>query len=186
MEYKSNRVDPEVFAHRLEELLAEWGHPFLVVESNNHGILTLAVLAKIYPGSRLYSGDMTHTSSEEKQLLQLGQRTNLRTKPLMIGSLRTALVSGLKIYSTILKMQLSTFIEHDDGKLSAQSGCDDDTVIAMACAVKGINHAAMIATSERSVRESSRSKDPFSLEHILGEMQGNLEGFPIKPQHSIN
>ncbi len=58
----------------------------------------------------------------------------------MLTSLRKALRHNLKIYSSQLRAELSTFVQKDGGSLEAQEGCYDDRVIAMALAVTGYKH----------------------------------------------
>jgi hypothetical protein len=181
-EYTSNRVDPELFAHKVAGLGRRFNMAFSTIEQNNHGILTLAILVKIYPRLKIRSDPATKTNTEEKRLFNLGYRTTGRNKPLMIGNLRTLLASEWTIHSPLLKNQLSTFIETDGGKLEAQQGCEDDTVIAAACAASGRNKASMLAAAEKRVVEIA-IEDPFSLDAIIKELSGRGSEWPIAPQH---
>lgn len=181
-EYINNRIDPEQFGLRLRDYCSLFGLPYLVVENNNHGILTLSVLDKIYPRSKLHHHASSTTTEEERKLLDLGYTTSKRNKPLMIGRLRTDLAGGLKIYSSILRSQLSTFIEHEGGKLAAQDDCEDDTVMAAACARLAVNPAALIVDSARLARQEKLRQHPFSLDSIVSEMRKKGERFPIRSQ----
>ncbi|MHC4139657.1 MAG: hypothetical protein ACYSR1_07375, partial [Planctomycetota bacterium] len=176
-EWTSNRIDPETFASKIAEIGEKWGGLYCVVENNNHGILTLSVLDKIYPSYLIHMDPSTITSQEEKQLFHLGYRTTGRTKPLMIGRLRTLLARELMIHSPLLRAELSTFIEKEDGKMGAQDGCMDDTVMALACAAVGINNAAMYASKDTVQVEV---EDPFDFETIIRELQGRAQGCPIR------
>ena len=106
----------------------------------------------------------------------------------MIGRLRSILAQdkgqgGLTIFSPVLRDQLSTFIEHSNGRMGAQDGCEDDCVMALACAVTGVNRAAMIAES-RKVKTIRETHDPFSFDTILKEMRGAGQDFPIRDINS--
>ena len=177
-EYMTDRIDPEEFGHKLAELGRKYNKCYTVVEQNNHGILTLATLNKLYPKGRIHR-TQGKANTEENQLFKLGFRTTLRTKPLMIGGLRTVLAHEWTIHSSVLKAQLSTFVE-EDGKLGAQQGCDDDAVIAAACAAAGRIKAAM----RQPAKTPSRTVDPLLFDAIVDELTGNRGDFPIAPQHS--
>ena len=184
LEYTNNKLDPEAFAYKCESILKSFGNPYLVVESNNHGILTLAILNKIYPSNMIYRTPSSGNSVEERRLHNLGYRTTVRSKPLMIGRLRSVLAheksqGGLTVFSPLLRDQLSTFIEHSNGKMGAQDGCDDDCVMALACAVTGINQAALFAESAR-YKAPVEVIDPFSFDTVIKEMRRGGERFPVR------
>jgi len=63
--------------------------------------------------------------------------------------------------------------------MAAQGGCDDDCVMALACAATGINNASMIAAAGKP-SPAQREYGPFTFNTILKEMQGNRDGFPVK------
>lgn len=179
-EYRSNGVDPEEFAYKVQQVGSMF-NAYLTVEQNNHGILTLAVLEKIYP-SYLISQEGALTNSEERALFNLGHRTTQRNKPLMIGNLRAALAKTLTVYSPILFMELSTFIEDpDSGKLGAQDGCHDDTVMAIACAESGRNRAGILC--KPTVKREQRSHNPFSFDAIMESFKNRGRLYPIPPQN---
>lgn len=183
-EYRHNKIDPEAFGELIYQVGADWGFPYVVPESNNHGVLTAAVLRNLYPPGKMYIEPLP-SSTEEAVLLHLGKRTSSHTKPLIIGRLRTDLAhSELVIHSQILNAELSTFIEDDSGKLGAQSGCHDDTVIALAMANYGKERAALDAEYTKGATHTSFITDPFSLDEIIKEMSGKGRRFPIAPQLS--
>ena len=181
-EYASNRIDPEAFAGKIADIGKAFNEAYAVVEQNNHGILTVSALSKLYPSGRIHRDKSTTTTSAERQLFSLGLRTTQRNKPLMIGNLRTKLVEQWSIHSPLLRTQLSTFIEDESGKLGAQEGCFDDLVIASACAATGWNRAAMEAGS-KVVEKVGQYDNPFLLDNIIKEMTGRGRDFPIGPQN---
>ena len=102
--------------------------------------------------------------------MRMGFRTTSRTKPIIVGKLRTALASDVIIHSPILKGELDTFIEHEDGTLGAQDGAKDDRVMAAAMAVYGMESAAIFSGDGRApVMEMAvgAEPDPFVLDNIL-------------------
>lgn len=163
-EFITNALDPDVFSKKILEIGEKFNFPYAVVEANNHGILTLDRLRHSYPFGRLYS-QPNSGNTEEKRITGYGYRTTARNKPLMIGKLRSALATEWTIHSPLLRMQLSTFIETENGRLQAQDGCFDDAVMAAACAVMGRERAALVYTEP--IFEESKIVDPFSFEGIV-------------------
>lgn len=180
-EYVNDRIDPEAFAPKIAEISKHFNNALAVVEQNNHGILTLSALKKIYPGALIFSDPRGKTSSEEQALFKLGYRTTSRSRPLMIGRLRTKLAHEWTIHSPLLRDQLSTFIENDSGKLEAQDGCHDDLVIAAACAATGENRA-FVAAGPKFIALDPMD-DPFSLDSILHQLKQRGFHYPIAYQH---
>ena len=181
-EYCSNRIDPEAFAYKIAEVGRKFNEAYTVVEQNNHGILTLSALSKVYSHGKIHQDDSLSTTSEERQLFGLGYRTTQRNKPLMIGNLRTKLMSEVAIHSPLLRTQLSTYIEDEKGKLGAQDGCFDDLVMASACATTGWNRSAIYATA-KTVVGVGQADNPFLVDNIIKEMQRGRSSFPIRPQN---
>lgn len=183
-EYTTNRIDPEVFASKIVMVAAPF-HAYVVPEQNNHGILTVSCLKDKYPRYLIHSPKSTQTTDEEKRLFNIGYRTTTRTKPLMIGKLRSLLANEWTIHSPILRSQLTTFIEHENGKLAAQDGCEDDAVIAAACAATGMNQAAMRARRTLLSTGVPLERDPFLLDNIIKEMRQGGGSYPIAWQHAF-
>lgn len=177
-EWISNKVQPDHFAHNI----AEWGHlfndAFVTVESNNHGVATLAILDTLYPWHLMYS---KAARTEEQHLLNLGYRTTARTKPLMISHFQKLVASTLTLHSPVLRAEMSTFIEDENGKLGAEEGCQDDTVIAMACACMGLTRAELFGRRP-IVAAASPGDDPFLFDNIIKELRDRGFGFPIGRQ----
>ncbi len=189
-EYAHNRIEPDIFGEKIVDLALLFNGAFIVVESNNHGPLTLdRIRARDYPPSLIYSMEQAGASFEDKSLMQMGFRTSARTKPIMIGRLRSLLAKNWIVHSPLLYGELSTFVEHEDGKLSAQNGCYDDRVMAAACAAMGLDHAIIYAgdgrESMRRFGPTDATKDPFTLDHVIDELGGKGKGFPIAPQHGM-
>ena len=117
--------------------------------------------------------------------MTMGFRTTSRTKPIMIGKLRTALAHEWTIHSELLNDELSTFIEHEGGKLAAEHGCHDDRVIAAGCAIMGLEQAGLQATSYPSRDATGRRvRDPFVLDTIIDDLRARTGKYPVRPQNA--
>jgi hypothetical protein len=181
-EWVSDRVEPDVLGRKAASLGRYYNGAFIVVERNNHGLVTLHVLREEYSTGHIYKERVNPINP----LMNYGFYTSSTTKPLMIGNLRTALAEkegGLVIHSPALKGELDTFIEHPNGKLEAEEGYKDDRVIALGMAVVGFRRAAIYQHIEPP--KPAEIYDPFTLDAIVDEMRGRRAAFPISPQHRI-
>lgn len=183
-EYINNRIEPDVFAHKLAYLGRLFNEAFLGIESNNHGILTMKELSSydhevkgpLYPAHKIYRTPApTRRSAKDdvRRVIDLGIKTTARSKPYIIGNFRRHLGESIVIHSTVLKNELSTFVEHEDGSMGAADNCHDDTVMAAAMAFFVETKAALILL-EHPVTSIllDAAPDPFSLESIIKEMTG--------------
>lgn len=190
-EWRSNKIDPEAFGYKVADIGQMFNNAYTVAEANNHGVLTLSVLDKVYPRDKLHKTVINNKPKEEDKVIlhELGYRTTARSKPLLIGRLRTSLAEegGIRIFSSILRDELSTFIEDEGGKLGAQDGCHDDTVIALACANIGLNPAAIEAKNHRDrIWKRKQKGSIFTFENIIGELTSRGSRFAFSPQHRID
>jgi len=178
-EYINNKTEPDTFAITLSELGYKFNEAYIGCENNNHGILTMRVLTEYdhtrstfrYPMSKIYRTPSARSKGGKEQsrrLAGLGVHTDPRSKPLMIGLLRKDLSTTTVIHSVILKNELSTFIEHEDGTVGAADGCYDDTVMA-AGMVSYVKAKAALSLIDAPITPEE-IKDTFSLNSIIDEL----------------
>ncbi|MBT9164616.1 MAG: hypothetical protein DDT23_00618 [candidate division WS2 bacterium] len=134
-EYRG-RVPPDEFANIIYGLGKYYNTALAGVEKNAHGLTTVTYLKKDYPVSRLWASTAIWTKREEEDQDRFGWDTNERTKPFLINNLRRVLRDGsLEINSPTLFEELSTYVRLTKGKIGADYGCFDDTVMSMGIAV---------------------------------------------------
>lgn len=104
------------------------------VESNNHGILTLHVLAKQEHYPHVFQ-DTTYDTVVDKETARLGTATTVKSKPLLIDRLRAGMRDNTvrPVDMTTLR-EMQTFIVKENGKMEAETGCHDDHVMSLAMA----------------------------------------------------
>lgn len=191
-EWVSDKTPPDLFGSEvLPALGRQFNEAYIAVESNNHGILTLKELHDHYPSWLIHTQPKKPSSQgveEVNKLSRLGVRTSERSKPLLIGTLRSLLgkkpPKGLIIHSPLLKDELDTFVENE-GKLEAQEGCYDDRVIAAAVATFVLIKAGLYLDSPSTKHDYDPSKDPFTLDGIIAEREKARNQFPISDQAII-
>jgi len=175
-EWASNKYPPDVFGEKLARIGFEFNEAFITVESNNHGLVALTILRDRYPSYLIFKKENTASDN----IMNLGFYESTRTRPLAIGALRRLLATDLVIHSPLLKSELDTFVEKENGKLEAEEGCYDDRVMAMAVFAYSYERAMLMKTPEPIEERSYR--DPFSFDVILEELRNRNKGFPIGPQ----
>ena len=196
-EWAGKDLSPDRLGTRVAEIGKMFNYAFVTVESNNHGPVTLDYLRKDYPYALIYDsrGISGGKELDEPELMSLGFRTTAKSKPIMIGRLRTSLAgdigdkeSGLTVHSPQMNAELTTFIEDKNGKLCADTGCLDDRVMALACANLGTDRAALMAASgfdtiDLAKNSAGTYQDPFTLEGILAGVTDKNKRFPIAAQN---
>lgn len=178
-EWVSDKTAPDVLAQKVASLGIRYNNALVNVESNNHGIVTLKELTRINAGqSPMYPIAKIFRAERSDSLLDLGTRTTVQTKPLMIGKLRKLLINDLKIHSPELMDELSTFIETENGSMEADVDCKDDRVMALALCMYAFERALMDFQFNRSNTVLNKS-DPFTLNNIIKELEQSRHMFPI-------
>ena len=105
------------------------------VERNNHGLTTLTSLRNIHQYPNIYFEKVLDERSNRRQK-KIGWNTTLKSKPVLVNNLRELIrEEDIEIRSKDIVSELSSFVHHPDGKMGAQSGNHDDTVIALGIAV---------------------------------------------------
>lgn len=128
-------VYPDYFAKILATLGYHYHTALIAPERNNHGLVTCITLRDLlYPN--LYTDVTEGTIEDGKDTIRLGFFTSEATKPLIIDKLRSAFKSGELVVNdkTTLEEMLS-FVVTEGGKLEAEKGSHDDTVISLALAL---------------------------------------------------
>lgn len=170
-EWVADNIDPSVLAERIKEIAVYWNNAYVTIESNNYGSTTVLALKGIYPTSLLF-----RSKRDSDNIINYGYRTTSKTKPIMIGNLRHELATDFIIHSPLLKDELSTFAEQENGKLEAEPGCFDDRVMGMAVGLMGAKRAGYLLQHEDYQRNQDKHVDPFSLEGIIEELHARKPG----------
>lgn len=133
--YRS-QVHPDYFAEVLAALGYFYNTAKIVVENNNHGILTCTRLGKDYAYPNFYT-EVVYDKLSDKETIKLGFHTNVKTKPLIVDQLRASLRQGeIELNDKITIRELMTYIVNENGAMEAENGCFDDCVMSLAL----VNH----------------------------------------------
>ncbi len=130
----SGKVFPDVLASYIKTWGEKYNNAIAVVESNNHGLVTLNYLKDIY--KHIYYRKQYDELSDQ-WLEKIGWQTSARTKPLLISNLDKAIRSNLIVKAHQIVEEFMTYVIEDDGSTNASQGKKDDSVISTALAVQG-------------------------------------------------
>lgn len=164
----SGKVPPDVLASYLKTWGEKYNNALIVVECNNHGLVSLNFLKEIYK-NLYYRRIFDKISNEEVQ--KIGWQTSARTKPLLIANLDKAIRSGLSIRSRAILNQLLSYVIAEDGTTNASEGKHDDDVIALALAVQGY-----LEMGEREIPLAERVPANNSLAKHLESLKPSSNG----------
>jgi len=131
------KIDPDLFAWQLASLGKWYNNAKLLVERNNHGLVTLKFLSDVHLYPDIYSEKILDERSS-RSARKLGFHTTVKSKPLIIDYLKELIREDeIKIRSPKILDELQTFVNLPNGKMAAQSGSHDDCVMALAIACFG-------------------------------------------------
>lgn len=130
----AGHLAPDLLALAVADWAKEYNGALVVVEDNNHGLVTVNELKKLY--THLYYRKVKDEVTDE-WTEKVGWRTTNRTKPLLIGNLDKQLRAGLQVPAKDILDELMTYVIDEDGTTNASEGSHDDLVIGTALAVQG-------------------------------------------------
>jgi hypothetical protein len=167
-EWCSSRVPPGEAGH----LIAKWLEPFDAytnIERNNHGLAFIQEFVDDYPLHLVHKGSVGQPSTQYavSGISHLGTLTTESNRGLLIGQLRHQLHTGLVVHGEELRSELITFVEKENGRAEADTGCFDDRVMAAAHATLVCDRAGMVMSVIETRPEAE--PNPFSFEGLFGE-----------------
>ncbi|MBB6253024.1 hypothetical protein [Nitrospirillum iridis] len=129
-----DRVHPDHFAEVLNAIGRFFNEARIIVENNNHGLLTCTRLGKDLAYPNFYT-EMVVDKITDRETVKLGFTTSVKTKPLVINKLRATIRDrDITLYDRDTLRELQTFITTENGSMEAERGEHDDTVMALALA----------------------------------------------------
>jgi hypothetical protein len=127
-------IHPDAFADVLKALGLHYNSALIACERNMHGLLTNVRLWKDLRYPNVFM-DVTEGQIADRDTLNVGFLTSVKTKPLIIDRLRAAVRdkdAKLNDANTLREMQ--TFVVTESGSMEAEPGKHDDRVMALAIA----------------------------------------------------
>jgi hypothetical protein len=145
------KIDPDLFAWQLASLGKWYNNAKLIVERNNHGLVTLKFLSDVHIYPDIYSEKILDERSS-RSARKLGFHTTVKSKPLIIDYLKELIREDeIKIRSPKVLDELQTFVNYPNGSMRAQSGSHDDCVMALAIACFGCKMFPAMAEWDKEI-----------------------------------
>lgn len=127
-------VHPDYFADILNALGFYYNEARIIVENNNHGLVTALRLGRDLAYPDIYTA-VGEGQLNDKESYVIGFNTNSKTKPLIIDGLRSSMRDNeIEIKDEQTLQEMKAYIVTESGKMEAERGNHDDCVMALALA----------------------------------------------------
>ena len=126
--------DPDRFGEILSALGTMYNYALIGVEVNNHGLTTVQKLRDTFY-TNLFKRNKGYDEDFEEPTSNLGWKTDVRTKRIMIDDLITIIRNHLnEEVDPVFIDEAFAYVRDDRGRMNAEEGEHDDTVMAKAVA----------------------------------------------------
>ena len=127
-------IDPDKFGEIIAALGTYYNYALVGVEVNNHGLTTIQKLRDTFY-TNLYKRDKGYDEDFEEPTSNLGWKTDVRTKRIMIDDLIRLIRERInKDPDAVFVNEAFAFVRDERGRMNAEEGEHDDTVMAKAIA----------------------------------------------------
>lgn len=152
------KCDPDRFGEILGALGCLYNYALIGVEVNNHGLTTVQKLRDTFY-TNLYKRDRGYDEDFEEPTSNLGWKTDVRTKRLAIDDLIRIIREGLnEDKDRIFVEEAFAFVRDDRGRMNAEAGEHDDTVMAKAIAFQLFNWGDNDTSKLKIIKKLKKSK----------------------------
>jgi hypothetical protein len=128
------QVHSDYFARVLQALGLYYNTALVAPEAMDHGILTCVYLWKELGYPQVYI-DTQEGQMEDRDTINVGFHTNVKTRPLIIDRLRASMrEDDITVCDATTLREMLTFVVNEKGKMIAENGCHDDCVMSLAIA----------------------------------------------------
>lgn len=126
--------DPDKFGEILGALGTYYNYALIGVEVNNHGLTTVQKLRDTFY-TNLYKRDRGYDEEWETPTVNLGWKTDMRTKRLMIDDLiKLVRERVIKDKDIVFINETFSYVRDERGRMNAEEGSHDDVVMSTAIA----------------------------------------------------
>lgn len=126
--------DPDKFGEYLGALGTYYNYALIGVEVNNHGLTTVQKLRDTFY-TNLYKRERGYDEDWETPTVNLGWKTDLRTKRLMIDDLiKLVRERVIKDKDIVFINEAFSYVRDERGRMNAEEGSHDDVVMSTAIA----------------------------------------------------
>lgn len=151
-------IDPDKFGEIIGALGAYYNYALVGVEVNNHGLTTIQKLRDTFY-TNLFKREKGYDEDYEEPTSNLGWKTDVRTKRLMVDDLIKLIRERIITDKDIVFIdEAFAFVRDDRGRTNAEEGEHDDTVMAKAIAFQLFPWGDDSISDLRVVRKNKKHK----------------------------
>jgi hypothetical protein len=162
------KTDPDLLGWKLTTLGQYYNEAMLIVERNNHGLVTLRSLLDKHHYTQLYN-EIKQDERTARRTKRVGFLTTIRTRPQLVDVLREMLRNeDILLRSAKIVDELMTFVVLPNGKEAANYGSHDDCVMALALAAWGTVKHPFVATFKQYEEPVLQRRNLF--QHVTPEI----------------
>lgn len=167
------RLEPDLFGRELHKLGLFYNEALIAPERNSAGLATVITLRDLYYPN-LYIREK-YGEVQDNFAPELGWKTDLKTKPVMVASTQQAIRDKMLIlHDDATLFELFSYQYDDSGAANAAQGSYDDRVVALMIAIEMINRSPMATVSTNKLTQNKLTPEQdindFYTDRISGEM----------------
>lgn len=129
--FATNKLQPYVFAEKLNQIARSWGRPFLCIESNKEGSQVIDALYQVHN----YDNIITYTMKNDKRgaYQKMGIFCHGNSKYTGITNMKYFVehLQAVSIYDITTVKEFETFVRKENGTWAARKGQHDDRIMSV-------------------------------------------------------
>lgn len=128
--FASNRLQPYVFAEKLNQIARSWGRPFLCIERNKEGGQVVDALTEVHNYDNIIHYTMKNDKRDVYQNLGIFCHQNSKYTGIMNMKYFVEHLQAVKVYDINTVKEFETFIRKENKTWGAKKGHHDDRIMA--------------------------------------------------------
>lgn len=147
------RMEPDIFGEYVWIVMQWYNFAYCVPDADSFGVATIATLIRLQvPMELIYRRQRDASDKQSTSLQYIGFITTSISRPQVLSLLQMALRErAIHVHDPITLGELRTFVFTSNNKPEAERGAHDDTVLALALAVLGIQQSYLLRREREAI-----------------------------------
>lgn len=129
--FVSNKMQPYVYAEKLNQIVRSWGRPFLCVERNAQGGQVLDAMFNVHKYDNIVDYSMKNDKRQAYQNMGIFCHQNSKYTGIMNMKYFVEHLEAVKLYDMQTVKEFETFIRRDNKTWGAKKGFNDDRIMSL-------------------------------------------------------
>lgn len=129
--FASNRLQPYVFAEKLNQIARSWGRPFLCIERNKEGGQVIDALSEVHQYDNIVHYTMKNDKRDVYQNLGIFCHQNSKYTGIMNMKYFIEHLEAVKIHDMATVKEFETFVRKENKTWGAKKGHHDDRIMSI-------------------------------------------------------